>query len=160
MTMPEDIALWLQRDLQTLAGDDYGLVLFAHGDLERIPGYSTARWQLAVDTTYRTIKCDLVTVHKFVECHDEKSFFEAIRRLSPYGGAGAVLWNGTLIYGTEKLDALVQSFFPDASDEGDKLKPGFIEAIEAIFAENRVPWSDGPLLPITPGDAESPPAAQ
>ena len=102
---------------------------------------------------FRTIKCDLVTVHKFVGCHDEDSFFEAIRMLSPYGDTDGVLWNGTLIYGTEKLDTLIQSFFPNASDDGDKPNSAFIATIEAIFAENGVPWSDKPLLPIMPAGA-------
>jgi hypothetical protein len=154
MVMPQDIALWLQRNLQTLAADDYGLVLFAHGIIAPVPGYSAARWQLAVDTIYRTIKCDLVAVHKFVECDDEESFFEAIRKLSPYGRPGAVLWNGTLIYGTKKLDALVHSFFPSDPDD-ESLNSAFIDAIAAIFAQNGVPWSDKPLLPIMPNAANS-----
>ena len=153
MIMPQDIALWLQRKLQTLAHDDYGLVLFAHGILDIIPDYSNDRWQLAVDMIYRAIKCDLVKVHKFVECHDEESFFEAIRTVSPYGNAGAVLWNGTVIYGTEKLEKLVDSFVSDDSDDEGTANSSFIEAIEAIFADVGVPWSEEPLLTIMPADA-------
>jgi hypothetical protein len=150
MMMPKDTALWLQRALNTLENDDYGLVLFAHGNLESIPGYSSTRWQLAVDMIYRTIRCDLIAVHKFIQCHDDESFFEAIRTLSPYGRAGGVLWNGTLIYGTELLSDLIDTYFPQRGEREDKPKRAFIEALEQIFAENGVPWSDKPLLPITP----------
>ena len=115
MLAPKDTALWLQRALNTLKNDDYGLVLFAHGNLELIPGYSSARWQLAVDMIYRTIRCDLIAVHKFIQCHDNELFFEAIRTLSPYGRAGGVLWNGTLIYGTERLSDLINAYFPQSS---------------------------------------------
>jgi hypothetical protein len=36
------------------------------------------------------------------------------------------------------------------------LNPAFIEAMEQILAENGVPWSDKPLLPIAPAGAETP----
>jgi hypothetical protein len=154
MMIPQDIALWLQRRFEILADDDFGLVLFADGPLDRIADYSAAKWQLAVDMLYRTIRSDLVTVHEFIGCSDEKSFFEAIRTVSPYGGDG-LLWNGTLIYGSAKLDTLVRSFFPSGGQQWDELNRPFIEAVEQIFAENGVPWSDKPLLPITPNTANS-----
>ena len=154
--MPEDIALWLQRALNTLDNDDYGLVPFAHGNLDSIPGYSSTRWQFAVDMIYRTLRCDLIAVHKFVQCCDEESFLEAIRSQSPYGSAGGVLWNGTLIYGTERLSRLIDAYFTSSGESNDTLNPAFIEALEQIFVENGVPWSDKPLLPITPAGTEAP----
>jgi hypothetical protein len=99
---------------------------------------------------YRTLTCDLIAVYEYIECSDRASFFEAIRSHSPDADAGAVLWNGTLIYGTEKLEALARSFFDPLSQGRDDLNPAFVEALEQIFAEKGVPWSDKPLLPIMP----------
>jgi hypothetical protein len=94
---------------------------------------------LSVDVIYRALTCDLVAIREYIECHDESSFFEAIRSRSPYDGAGALLWNGTLIYGTEKLEALARSFFSVFSQGRDDVNPAFIEALETIFADNGVP---------------------
>ena len=155
MTIPKDIAGWLQRHLTSLCEDDLSIGHFASGNIDSVPDGTLSSWQLSVDVIYRALTCDLVAIHEYIECHDKSSFFEAIRSRSPYDGAGAVLWNGTLIYGTKKLEALARSFFSVFSQGWDDVNPAFIEALEAIFAENDVPWSGKPLLPIMPNAANS-----
>ena len=148
MTIPEDIAGWLQRHLTILCEDDLSIGHFASGNIDSVPDGTVSRWQLSVDVIYRALTCNMIAIYKYIECSNETSFFEAIRSRSPYDDAGAVLWNGTLIYGTEKLEALGRSFFSTLSQGWDDVNPTFIEALEQIFAENGVPWSDTPLLPI------------
>jgi hypothetical protein len=60
------------------------------------------------------------------------------------------LWNVTQICGTERLYELVGAYFPPTGEIRHTLNPAFIEALEQIFAENGVPWSDKPLLPVMP----------
>jgi hypothetical protein len=155
MTIPKDIAGWLQRHLTTLCKDDLSIGHFASGNIDSVPDGTRSRWQLSVDVIYRALICNLVVVHEYIECHDESSFFEAIRSRSPYDGAGAVLWNGTLIYGTKKLEALGGSFFSVLSQGWDGVNPAFIGALETIFAESGVPWSENPLLPIVPVNSKA-----
>jgi hypothetical protein len=151
MIMPEDVALWLQKNLSLLCEEDLSLAYFSSGKIASIPDDTNSRWQLSVDMIYRSLKCELIAVYKFLGCHDQSSFLKAIRAHGPDDRVDIVLWNGTLIYGTEKLEALVRSFFGDPSQARDnKPSPAFIEALEQIFVENGVPWSDKPLLPITP----------
>jgi hypothetical protein len=157
MTIPEDIASWLQRHLSMLCEEDLSIGHFASGKIDSVPDRTPIRWQLSVDMIYRALTCDLIAVHKYVECSDETSFFEAIRSRGPYDREGAVLWNGTLIYGTGKLEALARSFFSVLSAGQDDVNPAFIEALERLFAENKVPWSDKPLLPIMPVTAGAEP---
>jgi len=156
MTIPDDIAKWLQRHLSILCEDDLSIGHFSSGDIDSVSINTPARWQLSVDMIYRTLKCDLIEVFKYLNCHDRQSFLDAIRRYGPDNHIDIVLWNATLIYGTGKLEALVRSFFGTPSNGRDKLNPAFIEALEQIFAENGVPWSDKPLLPIMPVDASAP----
>jgi hypothetical protein len=150
MTIPKDIAGWLQRHLTTLCEADLSIGHFASGNIDSVPDGALSRWQLSVDAIYRALKCDLLVVHSYIECHDESSFFEAIRSHSPYDSSGAVLWNGTLIYGTKRLEALARRFFSVLSEGWDDVNPAFISALEVIFTENGVPWSEKPLLPIVP----------
>lgn len=158
MHMPDDVALWLQKNLSLLCEEDLSLAYFSSGRIESVPDGTPSRWQLSADMIYRTFTCDLIAVYRFVECSDKESFLEAIRYCGPYEDAGAVLWNTTLIYGTEKLEALARSFFAVLSQGRDDVNPAFIEALEQIFAESGVPWSEKPLLPITPaGDATATP---
>ena len=156
MTIPEDIARWLQRHFSILCEDDLSIGHFASGNIETVPDGTLSRWQLSVDTIYRALTCDLIAVHRFIECTNETTFLEAIRTRSPYDGAGLVLWNGTLIYGTEKLESLARSFFSILSTARDDVNPDFMEALEKLFADNAVPWSDKPLLPVSPAGAQAP----
>ena len=70
--------------------------------------------------------------------------------------SGGFLWNGTQVSGTKRLSKLAEAHFPPPVQREDKLNPAFIEALEQIFAENGVPWSDRPLLPIMPTTASAP----
>jgi hypothetical protein len=99
---------------------------------------------------YRVLICDLIGVDVYMECHDRASFLSAIRTVSPFVDSGGFLWNGTQVSGTGHLSKLAEAHFPPPDQRDNKLNPAFIEALEQIFAENGVPWSDKPLLPIMP----------
>jgi hypothetical protein len=138
------------------------------GKLDSTPQYTRGRWQLGVDTAYRGIKCDLFEVEGLAGFPDLASFFDAIRTLGPDDKSGAVsstgkfeytgpdLWNAAQICGTARLSKLVDAYFPPVGQIRRTLNPAFIEAIEKIFAENGVQWSDRPVLPIRPASAEAP----
>jgi hypothetical protein len=51
------------------------------------------------------------------------------------------------------LRHLARSFFDPLSEGRDALNPTFVEALEQIFAENGVPWSEKPLLAVMPASA-------
>jgi hypothetical protein len=149
MKIPFDTALWVQRSLLGLDGEDWSVGYI----IDRIPivsNHDLGRWQLGVDLIYRTLTCELIGIDVFVECRDKTSFLQAIGTVSPYENSGGFLWNGTRIYGTDRLSKLITDYFSSTDELDDKLNPAFIEALEQIFAENSVPWSEKPLLPITP----------
>jgi len=155
MRITEDKALWLQETLLEFNGWQWGLVNFAFGQIASLPNGTEARWQFGVDILYRTLTCDLIGVDVFVECHDLTSFLNAIQSVNPFKNSGGFLWNGTQVSGTERLSELAAAYFPSSGELNHTLNPAFIEALEAIFAENGVPWSEKPLLPITPATSLS-----
>ena len=155
MHIPKDIALWLQEILLEYDGWQWGLVSFAHGKIASIPADTEARWQLGVDVIYRTLTCELIGVNVYMECDEPASLLSAIRSVSPFVDFGGFLWNGTQVSGTKRLSKLVEAHFPPAGQRDGKLNSAFIEALEQIFAEHGVPWSDKPLLPIMPNAANS-----
>ena len=134
------------------------MVDFAFGKIASIPADTEARWQFGVDMVYRTLTCDLVGIDVFMECHDRTSLLNAIRTVSPFIDSGGFLWNGTQVSGTQRLRELVAAHFPSSGELNHTLNPDFIEALEQIFAENGVPWSDNPLLPIMPAAGAQAPA--
>jgi len=160
MHIPVEIGLWLQETLHEYNGERWGMADFVLGKLDSIPEYTPARWQLGVDTVYRAVTCGLVQIDGFGGFPDLQSFFHAARTLSPDGKLDAVLWtgkfnvsgpgiwNGTSVGGTERLRKLFAAYFPSPDGYDGKLNLAFSEALERIFAENGVPWSDKPLLPI------------
>jgi hypothetical protein len=150
MRVTKDKALWLQETLLEFNGWQWGLVNFVHGEIASVPPGTEARWQFGIDIVYRTMTCDLIGVDVFMECHDRTSLLNAIRIVSPFKDSGGLLWNGTQISGTERLGELATAYFPSGGELNHTLNPAFIEALEAIFAENDVPWSEKPLLPIMP----------
>jgi hypothetical protein len=149
MTIHADTALWLQEQLLGLYREDWGLGYMLDGILTSVPPDTPKRWQLGVDLIYRGLVCDLVKVKDYGATPDRASFLHAIRTLNPWGD-GAGFWHATLVWGAPRLDRLIQAHFPTPDQHEDKLNPAFIEALEQIFAENGVPWSDKPLLPIIP----------
>jgi hypothetical protein len=154
MTIPADAALWLQEQLLGLYHEDWGLVYTTAGNLVSIPFDTPIRWQLGVDLTYRGLICDLIEVDDFGATSDRASFLHAIRTLDPWGD-GAGFWHATIVWGAPRLDKLIETHFPPPDQHEDKLNPAFIEALEQIFAESGVLWSDKPLLPIMPNGANS-----
>ena len=161
MLISNEIAHWLQHTLLALSRDEWGMVYIAEGILSSIPDYTRARWQFGVDMTYRCIKSDLIVVLAYVDCKDNASLFAAVREMSPFsrkGNEGGLLWNGTQIYGTTRLKNLVKAYFQDGDANTTTVNPSFIEAVEEIFAQSAVPWSDAPLLPIRPERFDDQPA--
>jgi len=150
MQMPDDLALWLQDQLLGLDHEDYGLIYILSGNLASIPQDSAGRWQLGVDVIYRVLTCDLVKVNDLGATSDQASFLHSIRTLNPYGKSGEGYWHATLIWGTERLSKLIDAYFPPRGARDDKLNRSFIEALEQLFAENGVPWSETPQLPVMP----------
>jgi hypothetical protein len=154
MRIPTDTALWLQKRLLGLDHEDWGLVYMLSGNLAPIPPDTPARLQLGVDLICRGLACDLIAVNDYGAFPDRPSFLEGIRTLDPDDVtaiddmSGAGFWHGTLIWGTQRLSDLINANFPPPDERDDQLNPAFIEAVEQIFAENGVPWSDKPLLPI------------
>jgi hypothetical protein len=108
---------------------------FVAGRLDSIPQYTSARWQLGVDTVYRAVTCGLLLVEDLAGLPDLSSFFHAIRTLSPddksgtklssgkFTLSGPALWNVTQICGTERLDELVSAYFPPAGEIRHTLNP-------------------------------------
>lgn len=154
MRIPEDTALWLQKHLLGLDHEDWGLVYMLYGNLASVPPDTPERWQLSVDMIYRVLASQLVAVDDLRATSDQASFLHSIRTLSP-NNDGAGFWHATLIWGSPRLGKLIEAHFPPPDQRDDKLNPAFIEALEAIFAENGVPWSDKPLLPIMPAGADA-----
>ena len=157
MQMSKDTGRWVQRTLLGLNQEDSGMIHFVLGNLDSPALYTLARWQLGVDMVYRTVKCGLVDVNDYGAFPDRKSFYQGIRTLNPDDSSGDGFWHATLVWGTERLSQLVDTYFQPRGERNNELNPGFLEAIEEVFAENGVPWSDEPLLPIMPNagrDAE------
>ena len=149
MKIPTDVALWVQDVLLGIVQEEWGITYLSCMMLS-IPTDDRGRWQLVVDLVYRTLACELMDVHSFMDCHDKPSLLDGIRKISPFEDSGGFLWNGTQIHGTERLRAMLDSYFPPREQRDGKLNPAFIEALEALFAEKGVPWSEEPLLPIEP----------
>jgi hypothetical protein len=149
MKLSTEIASWMQKLLLGVNGEYWGVGYVTDG-IPNVPDGTSGRWQLGVDMVYRTFTCGLLDVDVFVECHDKTSFLRAIRMINPYEDSGGFLWNGTQVYGTERLRILVDAHFAPQHEHDDELNVTFIEALEQIFADNGVPWSDKPLLPIMP----------
>jgi hypothetical protein len=155
MTIPTDTALWLQGQLLGLYHEDWALGYMLDGILASAPQDTPERWQLGVDSIYRGLVCDLLAVKDFGATSDRASFLHAIRTLDPCGD-GAGFWHATIVWGAPRLNELIEAHFPPPDQREDKLNPAFIEALEQLFAENGVPWSDKPLLPIMPTTASAP----
>jgi hypothetical protein len=149
MNIPNDIALWLQSNLRTLAEDDSSCAYFLSGNVNTVPYHTRPRWQLAVGMIYRCVRSKLTLISNFVDCDDEASFFVATRSLNPFTSEGGLLWNGTLLYGSETLTTIVEKHFSSSQAYSPDIDHDFIEELDRIFKQNGVDWSETPLLPIT-----------
>jgi hypothetical protein len=69
---------------------------------------------------------------------------------NPNNSTGDGFWHATLVWGTDCLSQLIDAHLQPHRERDNELNPSFIEALEQIFAENDVPWSDKPLLPVMP----------
>jgi hypothetical protein len=151
MNFPNSVARWLQSSLLELAEDDTTCGGLITGAIEGIPDDTLGRWQFGVDMIYRLVKCELAIIPYFqIRCHDETSFFLAIRTLSPFDRSGGLLWNGTFLRGTDGLQKLMKRHFSSIPRYAPLLNPPFVKELEEIFVLHNVPWSETPLLPIAP----------
>jgi hypothetical protein len=167
MRIPDETALWLQNLLLGYSGECWSMADFVLGRLESVPQQTEARWQLGVDTVYRTLRSDLLQVEGLAGFPTLPTFFHAIQTLSPDDKSGArsssgefsytgpELWNASQICGTKRLSELVNAHFPLVGEIRRTLNSTFIDAVERVFAENGVPWSEKPLLPIMPPPVEA-----
>jgi hypothetical protein len=89
MIIPSAIALWIQRILLGLDGEEWGIT-YVTGRMSAIPKDAFSRWQLGVDLVYRMLACDLMDVHGFMECHDKPSLLHEIRKVSPFEDLGGL----------------------------------------------------------------------
>lgn len=151
------VDFWMQQHLLVLTSDDMSLAYLTGGTIDDVPDYSPQRWQLAVDMIYRCVVSGLLELTYPKYRGDRDAFFQAVRTLSPFGQSsgipfdqsGGVLWNWEQLYGTDKLVALVDKYFPKTGGAyDDAVNPAFIQELHDVFAAAGVPWSDAPLLPI------------
>jgi len=145
---PNDVQSWLQRQLRTMAVDDSSCAYFISGNIASNENYTLERWQFGLDMIYRCLKSGLILVHDFVGYPDEVAFTHALQTISPFGDEGGVLWNGSLIYGSQLLVELVEKHFPPSLPYSPAVNSDFGEDLESIFQRHGVPWSEAPLLPI------------
>ena len=124
MTIPVDIALWLQQQMLGLYHEDWALVYMTSGNLASIPFDTPIRWQLGVDLIYRGLACDLVKVKDYGATSNRASFLHAIRTLNPWGD-GAGFWHATLIWDAPRLEKLIEAHFPSPGQHEEKLKSCF-----------------------------------
>ncbi len=86
-----------------------------------------------------------------IDCHDLDSFLVSVRTLNPFDPKrGGGIWNGTFLRGTDELRALIDKYFPESEPYDPSLNPAFVRALEEMFKQHDVPWSDAPLFPIMP----------
>jgi len=145
---PDDVESWLQRQLRTMAVDDGSCAYFISGNIATIENYTLERWQFGLDMIYRCLKSGLILVHDFVGYPDEVAFIRALQTLSPFEDEGGVLWNGSLIYGSDFLVEVVEKHFPPSAPYSPASNSAFGEELDSIFQRHGVPWSETPLLPI------------
>ncbi|RBP15901.1 hypothetical protein DFR50_107171 [Roseiarcus fermentans] len=153
MTISTDYASWLQAQMLGLYHEEWGLVYMLYGNLASVPNDTHERWQLGTDLIYRGLVCELVEVKDFGATTDRESFLHAIRSLDP-SGDGVGFWHATIVWGAPRLDKLIETHFQSPDEHDETLNPAFIAALEQIFAESGVPWSDSPLLPILPAGTD------
>jgi hypothetical protein len=131
-----------------LSRDDISPIHFSSGLIDSIPDDTPQRRQLAIDMMYRGIVSGLMGVVTPAYRNDHGAFFHDISALDPYVGDGIALWHGSDLCATEKLIELVDKYFPKTGPHDRTVNPAFIRELKDTFAENHVPWSDAPLLPV------------
>ena len=155
MDMPENIRAWNQKALRDMAVDDGSCFHFVARHIESVERRSAALWQFGVDNIYRCLRSGLILVHNYAGCADEASFLKAIRTFSPFKSEGGLLWNGTLLYGSDLLLSLSERYGLSDPRYAQAINQNFTNEIERRFEAAGVPWSDAPLLPLTPAPGEA-----
>lgn len=151
MNIPYSVALKLQLHLRELLDDDSSCISFILGNIDGMPINTSVRWQYGADMIYRCIVSGVVTVPYFqIDCEDLESFFRAIRTLNPFDSSGGMMWSGTFLRGTDRLENLLKKHFSDVPLYDPKLNAAFVKELKEIFVLHNVPWSETPLLPIAP----------
>jgi hypothetical protein len=149
MNIPYSVALELQLHLRELLDDDSSCISFILGNIDGMPINTSVRWQYGADMIYRCIKSGLVIVPYFqIDCEDLETFFVAIRTLNPFDSSGGMMWSGTFLRGTKKLQNQLEKYFSDVPQYDPKQNLAFVKELEEIFQQHDVPWSESALLPI------------
>jgi len=139
------VDLWAQQRLVVLASEDMSLAYWSGGIIDDVPGYSSQRWQLAVDMIYRCVVSGLLELTYPTYRDDHDAFFQAIRTRSPFDQSkgvqfdesGGVLWNWEQLFGTDKLVALVGKHFPKTDEYDPNLNPAFVQELRAYHGPTR-----------------------
>jgi len=155
MQISQNIRGWIQDNLRFMSVDDGSCALFIGGRIEGVDRCSAALWQLGVDNIYSCLRSGLILVHNYAGCTDEASFLKAIRTFSPFRSEGGLLWNGTLLYGSDLLLSLSERYGLSDPRYAKELNADFMNEIERRFEAAGVPWSDAPLLALTPAPGEA-----
>lgn len=113
------------------------------------------RWQLAVDTLYRLIACDLLHIPtlKADDFSAQKSaaldYIKSLAHHNPFSSdieetSHWYLWD---ISATDRCHRLIEKVGIRDLPQGE-LSQGLVAALHGLFAENQVAWSDYPLIAI------------
>jgi len=154
MKMPLDTALWLQFNLYLITLEGYSPSLFIDGG----PGGNNGkmyRWQLAVDTLYRCLTCEIMYIWNdawlnSVGVKNKLGFINALALHNPFdeddfSENGAAYWLDPLLYGTDCCRLLINKYNIGKFEGKTVCKP-FIDEIELVFERHGVGWSETPLI--------------
>ena len=114
------------------------------------------RWQLAVDTLYRLIASDLLYIPtlKADDLSAQKAaaldYIKSLAHHNPFSSdieetSHWYLWD---ISATDRCHRLIEAYGIRDIPQGE-LSHGLVAALHNLFAENRVAWSDQPLIAVS-----------
>lgn len=114
------------------------------------------RWQLAVDTLYRLIASDLLHIPtlKADDVSTQKSaaldYIKSLAHHNPFSSdiEEASHWYLWDISATDRCHRLIEMYGIRDIPQGE-LSLGLVAALHNLFAENRVAWSDQPLIAVS-----------
>jgi len=156
MTIPDNIALWLQNALRDLVRDDWtlGRMCFWPSDISEWPKDISdpiviSRWQISVDSIARCLDSELIAVLNYDHYSNQSAILADLQRYNPFDrSCAAYVWNGIFIYGSNKLAAIVKQFFMNDDEYAFAVNHDFIAVIANAFESSGAPWSDRPLIPV------------
>jgi len=162
--MPSSVASWLLFHLHTMRTDPISAAHFAGGHMDGYPDESNLKRQLAVDTIYRCLRCDLVEIdpaewRQVYGLKDIEEFARQLAHVDPFrrvlpSDTGyeqhaneMMIWLAPELYNTRNGDALIDRHSPAGLDLDDEERiAAFNVEICEIFESNGVPWGSRPLV--------------